>query len=122
MLSKRREQNETLCILRISKDILQLPNVVITDRNAAGDYVKFYPSPQGLQYLDREKIFAKYWNHPDPFEYMVHKSLKCAEVLVPDCIASEYIHGAFVYNSTALTSLQESGFTLPIEIKTGIFF
>ena len=56
MLSKRRENNSNICILRVTASVLHLPNVVIADRNASSDYARFYNFPLGLQYLDEEKI------------------------------------------------------------------
>ncbi|MBD3375029.1 DUF4433 domain-containing protein [candidate division KSB1 bacterium] len=122
MLSKRRDQNEFLCILGISKSVLFMANVVLTDRNAASDYARFFSSPLGLQYLDVEIIFAKYWNHSDQFQYMEHKSKKCSEVLVPDFISDKVIEKAYVWNDRAKNKLIQAGFKLAIEIKPELFF
>jgi len=70
-----------LTVLRINTDILDLPNVVITDSNTAGDYAIFHASPRGLAIVDRELTFAIDWTHPDQIEYFRRKSAKCAEVL-----------------------------------------
>jgi hypothetical protein len=47
MLSRRRDQNNQICVLRIDISVLDLPNVIITDRNAASGYVRFYPEKEG---------------------------------------------------------------------------
>ena len=44
MLFKRRERHAELCVLRVSLAVLDLPNVVIADQNAASDYVRFRPA------------------------------------------------------------------------------
>ena len=122
MLSKRRDKNNEICILRIRTEILYLPDVVLTDRNASSDYVRFYSSPDGLKYLDKDKIFARYWTHSNQFEYMEHKSIKCSEILVPDKLPPEYFLGAYVYNDAGRLSLLDAGFPLEIIVNPDLFF
>ena len=123
MLSKRRDRNNEICILRISATILELPSVIVSDRNAASGYVRFYPVNEGLTAINKERLFAMYWTHPgNQYEEWSHKSYKCAEVLVPCKIAPEYILGALVANQVALESLRKLEMELPVEIKSGIFF
>lgn len=122
MLSKRRDQNSDICILCINTDVLNLNGVVLADQNASADFVRFYDSPSGLQHLDFEIIFNKYWTNDDPFEQRRRKSIKCAEVLVPNKVHPEMITGAYVCNSIAEESLKQAGFALPIIIKSSVFF
>ena len=49
------------------------------------------------------------------------KGVKCAEVLVPRCVHSSSIFGAYVTNTTALNNFRQVS-TLPVEIKGSIFF
>lgn len=122
MMSKRRTQAGELCVLRISTEILKLPGVVITDQNAASNYARFYP-PKYLDWLDLDTIFAANWKHPgNQIEEWRHSSAKCAEVLVPEAIAPEFILGAYVVSADALTRLQGMEFALPIEIDPDLFF
>lgn len=123
MMFKRNSQSDNLCVLRVSTQILNAANVVLTDRNAASNYVKFYPSPMGLHHIDFDLVFARYWAHPeDQITEWRHKSIKCAEVLVPYCIAFDYIESAYVANSTAETNLQNIGFNKLIAINSDMFF
>lgn len=123
MLSKRRDRNNEICILRINATVLELPDVIIADRNAAKDYARFYSAKDGLAALDKDKIYARYWtNAHDQYEAWDLKAVKCAEVLVPGKITPDYILGAIVANQTALESLGNKESGLPIEIKSGIFF
>jgi len=122
MLSKRRDQNDSICVLGISIGIMNLPGVIITDMNAASDYAKFYSSPEGLEKLDYDKIFSRFWLHPDPFEERAHKLVKCSEVLIPDIISPKYIERAYVYNDAGKERLQNLGFILPILINAALFF
>jgi len=95
MMFKRKEISKELVVLRIDSSILDEPGVVISDRNASSDYVRFYPSPEGLKYLDKDLIFAEYWTDPDPIIAYERKSVICAEVLVPDFVSSKFIRGIY---------------------------
>ena len=48
MLYLRRHQE--ICVLAVSPDVLDLPDVIVTDQNAGGDYVSFRPAPDGLRF------------------------------------------------------------------------
>lgn len=96
MMFKRKDSHAELCVAVVNKEILNMPKVVITDGNASSDYVRFYAAPEGLKFLDRDLIFAKYWNHDDPIEKFKHASIKCSEVLVPDKVPKNFIVGAYV--------------------------
>ena len=122
MLSKRREQNDSICILRINPGVLDIPGVIISDRNAASDYARFYPVAEGIEALDKDLVFARYWTHPDPYEAMRCKSIKCAEALVPDRVEPGHILGAYVVNETVLSTLQSLNVGLSAIIKHDIFF
>lgn len=120
MLFKRR--HEDVCVLRLSMDVFAMPEAVITDQNAASDYVRFL-SPTQWAVLDFDDIFAMDWRHPgDPYRYYRHKSRKCAEVLLPQRIAPNLITGAFVVDEAARGRLNQAGFTLPIVIDPEFFF
>lgn len=123
MLSKCRDRNNEICVLRVAPAVLDLPGVIITDRNAASDVVSFRPVAGGLRAIDRDRVFAQYWTHPqDLFDEWSHKSEKCAEVLVPDCVKPCYLVGAYVKNQVALQTFQQLKIQLPIDIKSDIFF
>ena len=122
MLSKRRSQNNEICVLRVSPDVLDLPDIIIADRNAASQWVRFYKSAEGLTQLDRDMVFAHYWTHQDQFQAWEHKSIKCAEVLVPDKIKPRLIIGAYVANQMALACFQALKASLPATVKLDIFF
>jgi hypothetical protein len=120
MLSVRR--NEDICVLRISTQVLALPGVVITDQNAASNYVRFY-APNQWRLLDFDDIFARDWTHPDdPIREWRHKSRKCAEVLVPRQVASNMVTGAFVADEATCGRLNKMGFALPIVVNPAFYF
>lgn len=123
MLSKRRNQNNQICILRVNTSVLDLPDVIISDRNAASDWARFYGVIDGLAALDKNQVYAKYWtNANNQYELWEKKSIKCAEVLVPDKIKPEYILGIFVANWTALQAFQQLNIQLTVSIENDMFF
>jgi hypothetical protein len=122
MMYKRRNQSDGLCVLQINRRVLNNPEVVLSDRNAASDYAKFYKSPEGLRHIDFDLVFAEYWTDPDQFEERRKKSIKCAEALIPHCVDARYIDGAYVANKTAEINLKNAGFNKPIAINAHIFF
>ena len=97
MMYKRRNQHSDLTVLRVNPAILDLADVVVADGNASSGYTRFAAAPQGLDLVNRDMVYAEDWRHPNnPFAYWEHRRLKCAEVLVPDRVASEYLVGAYV--------------------------
>lgn len=96
MMFKGKDMHKDLCIIQINKEIINLPDVVISDGNAASDYVRFYAVSEGLRVIDKELVFARYWKHDDPIENFRHTSIKCSEVLVPDKVDKDFIFGAYV--------------------------
>ncbi len=123
MLSACRDKNDKICVLRISTGILDISDVIIADRNASSDYVRFYPVDKGIEAIDEEMVFARSWRHPDDtIEEWRHKSIKCAEVLVPDRVDPHYIIGICVANETALQAVQSFNVRLPVIKKNGMFF
>jgi len=123
MLSKRRNQNNQICVVCINTSVLDLPNVIISDRNAAADYARFDPVKEGLAALDKDKIYARYWtNSQNQFDYWEQKSIKCAEILVPDRVEPKYISGAYVANETALKAFKKLKIRLTVSIRSDMFF
>lgn len=122
MMFKRKGDAANLCVLRVSVEVLGLANVVITDCNAASMYVR-YLAPSQWRLLEFDDIFASDWRHPgDSTRYFQHKSRKCAEVLVPRCVESRFLRGAYVMNSQVGAQLQAAGFTLPVKVDPVLFF
>ncbi|MBI2998769.1 MAG: DUF4433 domain-containing protein [Deltaproteobacteria bacterium] len=123
MLSKCRGRNAEICVLHIDPAILSQAGVIVTDRNAASDWVGFFPVAQGLSVISRERVFARYWTHrDDTYDEMNHKSEKCAEVLVPDRVDVQFIAGAYVANPAALAEFERQNFQLPVRVRGDMFF
>ena len=123
MLSKLRSKNNEICILRINPTVLDIPDVIIADQNAASNWVRFSPVTDGLTALDKDRVFARYWLHQeDMIDEWRHKAEKCAEVLVPDRVSPDFITGAFVVDSATILRIRELNSELPVSINSGIFF
>jgi ssDNA thymidine ADP-ribosyltransferase, DarT len=123
MLFKRKDIHARICVIRVSADVIDLPNVVITNSNAGGKYVRFSPAPSGLAIVDRDRTFARNWKHPeDQIDEWRHRSQKMAEVLVPDIVDARYIVGAFVSSGLGEQTLLELAPDVPITINGDLFF
>ena len=123
MLSRVRHHNSNICVLQVDSGVLDLPGVIVTDRNAASSWVSFLSAEDGLNAIDRERLFARSWKHPeDMYDEMNHKSEKCTEVLVPDRVDLGFVVGAYVANQNASTAFQVLGTGLPVLIRGDMFF
>jgi hypothetical protein len=123
MMSKRRAKHETLCILRVSTEVLDLPGVVITDQNAASDYRRFGAAPEALSMVNRDLVFAEFWKHPDDqIAEWRHASIKCAEVLVPDRIDPANVLGAYVSGDAGQVALLAIAPSLTVVVSPHLFF
>jgi ssDNA thymidine ADP-ribosyltransferase, DarT len=122
MMSRRRGEARTLCVLQVSTEILKIPGAVITDQNAVSKYVKF-SAPDRLKTMNLDYVFAATWKHPDDqIEEWRHSSAKCAEALIPKRIQPSYLLGAYVVDDDARAKLGALGFALPIQIHADLFF
>jgi len=122
MLFLRKDQHADLCVLRVSTTVLDLPGVIVTDGNAASDYVRFAAAPDGLSIVDRDRTFAEYWTDPDQVVGWRKKAAKCAEVLVPDRVGPCHLTGAYVSCEQAKAKLEALGTGLPIAANGYLFF
>lgn len=122
MMYKVRAQRDQLCVLSVSTDVLDLPGVVVTDGNASSNYVRFAAAPAGLSIVDKELTFADDWTDQDRIQYYRKKSAKCAEVLVPECVAPGYLRGAYVWSEEVRERLQASVGALQVEVNRHLFF
>lgn len=123
MLSRVRQHNDIICVLRVDAGVLDVPGVIIADCNASSDYVRFDSVIDGLAAIEKDVLFARYWTHPDnQYAEMKHKSRKCAEVLIPDKVEARWILGACVANQPALSAFRELATVLTVAIRNDIFF
>lgn len=122
MMFKHRGKENSLCVLTISAKVLDISGVVLTDRNASSKYARFLSTAQ-IEEIDFAAVYGRDWTHKgNQAAYFSHKSQKCAEVLIPDCVPPQYILSAHVVNSHAKEHLKEMGFNLDIIISPDMFF
>ena len=122
MLSKKRNQNEEICILKFDKVVLDFDGVVLSDKNASSDYAAFYGVKAGLENIDFDLVYARYWTDDDYYEQCRKKSIKCAEVLVPHYIPYDYVVCAAVVNEFTANKLNKIGFDKDIVVEPRVFF
>jgi ssDNA thymidine ADP-ribosyltransferase, DarT len=123
MMSRVRGQHCSLCVLRVSPAVLDLPGVVISDQNASSRYALFLSSPQGLKKLDYDEVFANDWRHPgDQIREWKHGSIVCAEVLVPRRVDASYLLGAIVSCAETEAVLVEQQCGLSCSVNSELFF
>jgi hypothetical protein len=122
MLYKRLNEANELCVLRVSKEVLAIEGTVISDRNAASDYVRFlHPSQWNL--LPFDDIYAMDWRHPgDEVAYWRHKTIKCAEVLVPHRVEPKFLRGVHVIDDAAATRLAAQKSDIAPTVNPVLFF
>jgi hypothetical protein len=122
MLYLRTGEHDRLVVLRVSTAVLDLPGVVVTDRNAARNWARFEPAPDGLSIVDQDLTFATYWTHPDQVEQYNHAGAMCAEVLVPDRIDVRYIVGAYANRNEVVGRAQKLLGSIPVSLNSKMFF
>ena len=122
MMLVRQAQHRTLCVLRITPQVLDLPGVVVTDSNASSAYVSFRAAPGGLKVVDKGMTFADDWRDSDKIQFWRKQAAKCAEILVPDVVAPHHIVGAYVSCEEARRTLDALGLGIPTTINAKIFF
>lgn len=122
MLFKRSSIHDRICVLRVSADVLDIPDVIITDSNAGSKYVRYGLAPAGLAIVDRDRTLAESWTHKDQIDQWRHSAQKCAEVLVPDSVPPRYVIGAYVSCDKSRRSLEQLVPDLPITVDSHLFF
>jgi ssDNA thymidine ADP-ribosyltransferase DarT-like protein len=124
MMFKRKDAPKRICVLRVGTAVLDLPGAIVTDMNAAKDIVRFRPAAHGLQYLDRDLVFADDWRHPnDYWAYERHRAIKCAEVLIPDGVDPSYLIGAYTSCAESEAELLEvTNGGLAVSLNSQLFF
>ena len=122
MLSRKRSQNEEICILKFDRAVLDMEGVILSDKNASSAYAAFYTPQAGLEHIDFDLVYARYWTDNNYFEHCRKKSIKCAEVLVPYVIPYDYVICAAVVSEQAAEKLENVGFDREIIIEPRVFF
>lgn len=121
MMYKLRFQSRRICVLAVDFRVLSLPDVRLTDMNAAKSMARFFPVWQ-WQSLDFDMILARSWQDEDENRMRDKKARRCAEILIPNHVPPSYITHAYVQDSTEAEFLRQQGFDLPIILEPDLFF
>jgi hypothetical protein len=122
MMYRRQERHAELAVLSIDTSVLDLRDVVVTDRNAAADFVRFAPAPEGLSIVDEALTFAEFWAHDHYFEKIRRRQATPAEILVPDRVTAQFIKGAYVSCSAGRDALAALDTGCQIRQRPRLFF
>ena len=121
MLYRRRELQRDLAVLYITLTVVDEPNVLFTDGNAASRQTKFYDDFDKLSELDLQVLNDDRWDHHEN-----GKRRRCAEVLVPNAIQFENVSRIVVQNEIADQkvgkALAESGTICERRVEPSYFF
>jgi len=124
MLFLRLQQGycDDLCVIAVSPNVLDLPNVVITDRNAAATYCRFRSVAEGLAEVDAKRVACRYWPHDDPLEEERRRNAKFTEVLVPEKVEAPNLQRVYVGSTVARDTVEKAGIDLEIATNHNLFF
>lgn len=128
MLSVRRKEVESLCVLRLKPGIMSLDGAVISDRNAAVKAASFYKVAEGVNKLARDVLFGKFWTSKYNSEEVneSNKQLRCAELLLPRKVHPSYLGGMYVATEAVKRAVEElfgdKKCPVPITIDSDFFF
>lgn len=122
MMYVRKDGDVPLTVVRLHPAVLDLPDSVITDGNAASDDTNYLPSPSGLDRLDEERVYAHSWNHPDFWIKIERKRARCAELLVPDRVEPRFILGCYVDRPDRCAECFAQVQGLSVEVNAYVFF
>lgn len=75
-----------------------------------------------MEHIDFKLVYARYWTDNDYYEQCRKKSIKCAEVLVPNVIPYYYVLCAAVVSESASEKLKLTGFDRDIMVEPEVFF
>ena len=122
-LFKVQDGHEDLCVLRVKTDVLDLPGVVVCDRNAAASGARFLEGANGLSSIDPKIVFATSWkDRGDSKPEGYYKQAKCAEVLVPDRVPGRLVFGGYVSGERTRARLEALVSELQITVHPELFF
>jgi len=115
---------DDLCLLRVSPDVLDLTDVVVTDGNAARQRMtRMYDARTGIEALDFDRIHDEFWTRGNASQNDEHKRVKQAEVLIPDWVEPGLLLGAYTPSRTAYDGvLAATGDRLASQVAKYPFF
>ncbi|HUY90898.1 MAG TPA: DarT ssDNA thymidine ADP-ribosyltransferase family protein [Pirellulales bacterium] len=110
-----------LAVVGVKPSVLQLPQVMVTDGNAASNPTQFFKAAEGLKAIEAQwrVVQAEYWNELDGSKRKI-----MAECLVPDRIPPEYVHTIFVADHDTKKRVEGliRSYAIPVIPEPNFFF
>lgn len=110
-----------LAVVAINPKVLEMPDIYLTDGNAAHGNSLFYPVQEGLRVLKKQQKFldAEYWNDWDGSKRKI-----MAECLIPQAIAPNFIHSVFIGTIKNRDKLEQQllRHQIPVIVEPRMFF
>jgi hypothetical protein len=111
-----------ICVIGVSTGVLDLPDVVISDANAAADLTRFLPSPSGLERLEKDLIFAHSWKDENPIIETHKRVSMMAEVLVPHMVERRHLLRFYTCCAGAKRRMENLGLSVSFDPWPYLFF
>jgi ssDNA thymidine ADP-ribosyltransferase, DarT len=113
-----------VCVLRVTSEMLDLQDVVVSDGNASSKWTRFDTPAVGLPGIDVNRLHAEWWTHPgEPVvEKWEHARQKAAEVLVPEFVDRRRIIGAYAPTDGVAEALRAVMGPLDVTVARYPFF
>lgn len=121
MMTALRGEYPELIVIRVHPSVLDEPETVVSDGNAASHDTRFFPSPQGLAGLEEQYVYATWWTDNDPFAYYEKKRKRCAEVLVPHHVPPEFLLGCYAYDDQKASVCSSLLVDREVEVNRNVF-
>ncbi len=127
MLFCRQKEKENICVLRLKSALVDLPEAVIADRNAAANEARFFKAAEGVHQLAENILFGQFWTskNNDEATNRTNGQLRCAELLLPHKIHPSYIAGMYVASEAvkqAVLAKFPEGCPVEITVHPAFFF
>jgi len=112
---------EDIAVVGLTPQVMNKPEALITDGNAANDPTLFYTVPEGKKVLQAQWKFINndWWNDLDGSKRKI-----MAECLIPAFIESSFIHTIFVANQAAKERVERiiSSYNVSVVPEPHMFF
>ncbi len=108
-----------LVVLVVDPRVLDLPEVIVSDRNAASGTARFRAAREGIVSLVEAEVYAEWWN-----ESRDAMQKRCAEVLVPERIEPTLITHAYVADESDARTLRSTigERSIDVRVNSHLFF
>lgn len=106
-----------ICIICVDKSVLDLPDTIVTDRNAAASLAVFDTPANMLKFLNFNRIFAEDWTIDPPL-----KKIVCAEVLVLKGIHPKYFKKIIVASPSVKMRVDRLNLGVEVTVNPHYFF